>query len=618
MLVPAHLQGDGYKFSHHKQYSPHTEVVYSTWTPRKSRLEGVDKVVFFGLQYFIKDYLIDSFNTTFFNRPKEEVINEFVKVMKAYSGDEDASHWAALHDLGYLPLKITALPEGTLTPIRVPMFTIENTKPEFYWLTNFIETILSTEIWKPMTSATIALQYRKILDKWAEKTCDDNSHVDFQGHDFSLRGMVGLNGGSSSGAGHLLSFKGTDTVPAILWLEAYYNANNSDSSVGVSIPATEHSVAETNIIEIRDMIGDKSEHSELTQFMSGLHWSDVVEWDSRKLAEAIYLNRLLNVYPSGFFSYVADTYNLWEVCSSILPVLKDKIMSRDGRVVIRPDSGDPVDILCGLNTKVADDESCKEFVYGTGDTIKPIDGVFNYDRDHYSQENPRYQMINWDNIEHDLDVKGVNLTRINYSKDAEYNCQLQDLVPEENQEYAEQRYKGVIELLWDVFGGTINSKGYKVLDPHIGCIYGDAITLERAEQICKRLESKGFASSNVVLGIGSYTYNMNTRDTFGFALKTTYGVVNGKELLLYKDPITDDGTKKSALGRVAVIEKDGELQLVDGLYQKDWLGYHLSKTGEKDVMIDVFKDGKLLVDWTLEEIRERIKQQTNVKQPISV
>ena len=584
MLVPAHLQGDGYKFSHHKQYSHNTEVVYSTWTPRKSRMEGIDKVVFFGLQYFIKDYLIDSFNTTFFNRPKQEVIDEFVKVMKAYSGDEDASHWAALHDLGYLPLKISALPEGTLTPIRVPMFTIENTKPEFYWLTNFIETILSTEIWKPMTSATIALQYRKILDKWAEKTCDDNSHVDFQGHDFSLRGMVGLNGGSSSGAGHLLSFKGTDTVPAVLWLEAYYNADNSDSSVGVSIPATEHSVAETNIIEIQDMIEDKSEHTELTQFMSGLHWGDIVEWDSRKLAEAIYFNRLLNVYPKGFFSYVADTYNLWEVCSNILPVLKDKIMNRDGRVVIRPDSGDPVDILCGLNTS-EEYKDCQSVI---------------------------------DTVIAEGKKQGLNISQAQKIEDCFEG------------QYKEQQFKGVIELLWDVFGGTINSKGYKVLDPHIGCIYGDAITLERAEQICKRLESKGFASSNVVLGIGSYTYNMNTRDTFGFALKTTYGVVNGKELLLYKDPITDDGTKKSQKGMVAVIDKSNVGNQYQSYLNKNMFGElgieyvdELNKAAKEsykdiDMLKPVFEDGKLLVDWTLEEIRQRVKEQSQSKTPISV
>lgn len=550
MFVPAAVNCDGYKTSHRKQYSSHTEVVYSTWTPRKSRMDGVDKVVFFGLQYFIKDYLIESFNETFFNRPKEEVLEETRNILKNYNGDEDVSHWEALHDLGYLPLKITALPEGTLCPIRVPMFTIENTKPEFYWLTNFIETILSTEIWKPMTSATIALQYRKILEKWSKKTCDNNDWIDYAGHDFSYRGMVGTNGGSSSGAGHLLSFKGTDTIPAILWLEKYYNAKNINGSVGCSIPATEHSVAETNIIEIQEMLEQRKklvlEHGTLPpSFTTEFELGNITDIDLRAQAEVEYFKRLLNVYPKGFFSYVADTYNLWEVCSSILPVLKDKIMSRDGRVVIRPDSGDPVDILCGLNTKTYFD-----------------------------------------------DYRGIYKP----SKLAEGK-------------YAEQINKGVIELLWETFGGTINSKGYKVLDPHIGCIYGDAITLERAEEICRRLESKGFASSNVVLGIGSYTYNMNTRDTFGFALKTTYGVVNGKELLLYKDPITDDGTKKSALGRVAVVEKDGELTLVDGLYQKDWLGYHLSKTDKKDVMIDVFKDGKLLKDWTLEEIRETVKEQ---------
>ena len=566
--VSATLNCDGYKTSHYRQYSPRTQVVYSTWTPRKSRMAEVDKVVFFGLQYFIKDYLIDSFNQTFFNRAKNEVIDEIKTVMKNYTNDENTSHWEALHDLGYLPLKITALPEGTLTPIRVPMFTIENTLPEFYWLTNFIETILSTEIWKSMTSATIALKYRNILDKWAEKTCDDNSHVDYQGHDFSYRGMVGTDGGSCSGAGHLLSFKGTDTIPAILWLEKYYNAKNINGSVGCSIPATEHSVAETNIIEIQEFLENNEVDIESIRIAccNNEITEDWIKSDTRRAAELLYMNRLLDVYPFGFFSYVADTYNLWSALTDILPLLKNRIMSRDGRVVIRPDSGDPVDILCGLNTN-----------------------------DNYYYD---------DNLE---DYSKVGL----YKRGKDYvpqGCQPSSTWDKcENQEYARQRYKGVIELLWDVFGGTINSKGYKVLDPHIGCIYGDAITLERAEQICKRLESKGFASSNVVLGIGSYTYNMNTRDTFGFALKTTYGVVDGKELLLYKDPITDDGTKKSALGRVAVIEKDRELQLVDGLYQKDWLGYHLSKTGEKDVMIDVFKDGKLLKDWTLDEIRDRVK-----------
>ena len=577
------LNSDFYKQSHCRQYSPHTEVVYSTWTPRKSRMENVNKVVFFGLQYFIKDYLIDSFNKTFFNRPKEEVIAEFKRVMKNTIGTDEASHWEALHDLGYLPLRIDALPEGTLTPVRVPMFTIENTLPEFYWLTNFIETIMSTEIWKPMTSATIALQYRRICQKWSEKTCDDNSHVDFQGHDFSMRGMAGVDAACSSGAGHLLSFKGTDTIPAVLWLEKYYNANCEKELIGCSIPATEHSVAETNIIEIQQELmkyhgPDFKEplmnygvyNDELIKLTHKFSKDNISKEDGvRELAEIVYLNRLLDVYPSGIFSYVADTYNLWEVLTSILPILKDKIMSRDGKVVIRPDSGDPCDIICGLNT------SNYRLSNGTDGKLCTI--------------------------ENDDNVGKI-------------------LVPIGNQEYADERYKGVIELLWDIFGGTINSKGYKVLNEHIGCIYGDAITLERAEEICQRLESKGFASSNIVFGIGSYTYNMNTRDTFGFALKTTYGVVNGKELMLYKDPITDDGTKKSQKGMVSVFRDEyfDELMYRDEYTKKDKEEANEMRkahpTDEHYEMLQtVFLDGKLIKEYNLQEIRERIKVHMNEK-----
>lgn len=524
--ISAPLLLDSYKASHRKQYSPNTEVVYSTWTPRKSRLDGVDKVVIFGVQAFVENYLVECFNNTFFNRPKNEVINEIKNVMVNYTGDCDVSHWDALHDLGYLPLEIRALPEGTLCPIRVPMVTIENTLPEFYWLTNFIETIFSTEVWKPMTSATIALQYRKILDKYAEKTCDNDTHVDYQGHDFSFRGMAGVDSGLSSGAGHLLSFKSSDTIPAILWIEKYYQTKNENGLVASSIPATEHSVAETNIIGLQELFKDTT--------------------DPRLEAEKAYLGRLLNnVYKTGMFSYVSDTYNLWDVLTKILPAYKDTIMNRDGKVVVRPDSGDPVDILCGYNTKTYFDDYKGVF--------KPV-GLMR------EQDSPYYNEIN----------------------------------------------KGVVEILWDIFGGTINSKGYKVLDPHIGCIYGDAITLERAKDICERLEKKGFASSNVVLGIGSYTYNMNTRDTFGFALKTTYGVVDGKELLLYKDPITDDGTKKSQKGRIIVKRNsNGDLEFIDHLYKEEWT--RRVSSGEDEMRV-IFKDGQLFNLQTFEEVRATLKE----------
>ena len=525
--IPAPLLLDSYKSSHRKQYSPNTEVVYSTWTPRKSRESDINKVVVFGIQAFIQDYLVELFNQTFFYRKKEDVIPVIKEIMQNYTGDSDTSHWEALHDLGYLPLEIRALPEGTLCPIRVPMATIENTKPEFYWLTNFIETIFSTEVWKPMTSATIALQYRKILDSYAEKTCDNNDHVDYQGHDFSLRGMAGIDAGLSSGAGHLVSFKGSDTIPAVFWIEKYYQTKNINGSVATSIPATEHSVAETNIIELEEQFKNSE--------------------DPRLEAERAYLGRLLNdVYPSGFFSYVSDTYNLWDVCTKVLPSHKDKIMSRDGRVVVRPDSGDPVDILCGYNTKTFFDD------YGGID--KPV-------RLRDESDTPYYNEIN----------------------------------------------KGVIELLWETFGGTVNSKGYKVLDPHIGCLYGDAITLERAKEICERLEKKGFASSNVVLGIGSYTYNMNTRDTFGFALKTTYGVVNGKELLLYKDPITDDGTKKSQKGRVIVLrDENGDLTYIDNLYKSEW---EKRVNNGEDELRTVFRDGKVMNTQSFDMVRATLKHE---------
>ena len=525
--IPAPLLLDSYKSSHRKQYSPNTEVVYSTWTPRKSRESDINKVVVFGIQAFIQDYLVELFNQTFFYRKKEDVIPVIKEIMQNYTGDSDTSHWEALHDLGYLPLEIRALPEGTLCPIRVPMATIENTKPEFYWLTNFIETIFSTEVWKPMTSATIALQYRKILDSYAEKTCDNNDHVDYQGHDFSLRGMAGVDAGLSSGAGHLVSFKGSDTIPAVFWIEKYYQTKNINGSVATSIPATEHSVAETNIIELEEQFKNSE--------------------DPRLEAERAYLGRLLNdVYPSGFFSYVSDTYNLWDVCTKVLPSHKDKIMSRDGRVVVRPDSGDPVDILCGYNTKTFFDD-----YRGIDKPVRLSD----------ESDTPYYNEIN----------------------------------------------KGVIELLWETFGGTVNSKGYKVLDSHIGCLYGDAITLERAQEICERLEKKGFASSNVVLGIGSYTYNMNTRDTFGFALKTTYGVVNGKELLLYKDPITDDGTKKSQKGRVIVLrDENGDLTYIDNLYKSEW---EKRVNNGEDELRTVFKDGKVMNTQSFDMVRATLKHE---------
>ncbi|MDA8120000.1 MAG: nicotinate phosphoribosyltransferase [Gammaproteobacteria bacterium] len=483
---PATLLCDFYKVSHREQYPSGTQTVYSTWTPRTSRLPGVDHVVAFGFQGFIKKYLIDYFNENFFNRPREDVVDEYVRVIRNTLGIEnpDASHIAKLHSLGYLPIRIKALREGTLVPIRVPMLTIQNTHPDFFWLTNYLETWMSAELWMPSTSATIAFEYRKLLQRFAQETNGDTSGVPFQGHDFSMRGMASIEAAMSSGAAHLLSFTGSDTIPGILYHEEYYNANIESELVGTSIPATEHSV--------------------------------MCAYGQNEMES--YRRLITQVYPTGFVSIVSDTWDLWSVLDKVIRGLKDDIMARDGRVVIRPDSGDPVKIICG------DAFSDNEF-----------------------------------------------------------------------------ERKGVVEILWDIFGGTITEKGFKQLDAHIGCIYGDSITLDRCKRICEGLAAKGFASTNMVYGIGSFTYQYNTRDTFGFALKSTYVVIDGKEQMIFKDPVTDDGMKKSQTGMVSVIEEDGELKCVDHL-----LGGYAWDYAGRDQLRTIFQNGELLFDDTLHDIRERL------------
>jgi nicotinamide phosphoribosyltransferase len=354
-----------------------------------------------------------------------------------------------------------------------------------------------------MTSATIAFQYKKVLTEWAEKTNPEaKEFVLWQGHDFSMRGMDSVDAVISSGMGHLTSFFGSDSLPAIYGARKYYG---EEGFIAGSVNATEHSCM---------CAGTKD---------------DEVGTFRRLLTET---------YPAGILSVVSDTWDLWKVCTEHVVTLKDEIMNRDGKLVIRPDSGDPVDILCGLNT----------------------------------------------------------------DKDLIHTFEIAE----------EPEYKGVIELLWDVFGGTINEQGYKVLDPHIGAIYGDSITIDRANEICKRLEAKGFASTNVVLGVGSFTYQYNTRDTFGFAMKATYVEVTHKAESgspafsveareIFKDPITDDGTKKSATGLLCVEDlSDGTIGLYDRV---SWA------TEDSGILQTIYNDGKFYNTTTLSKVREMLAKQ---------
>lgn len=501
MPYPATLLCDFYKVSHREQYPKGTEYVYSTWIPRESRVEGVRSVVAFGFQAFIQRYLIDYFNENFFDRDEQEVVHEYKRLISyTLGGIPDATHIRNLHRLGYLPLEIKAVPEGTLVPLRVPMLTIENTRPEFFWLTNYIETLFSTEVWLSSTSATLAFEYRKMLQAYAEETNPElaNFIVPFQGHDFAMRGMSSLQSAAASGAGHLLSFTGTDTIPAIFYLEDLYGADITKELVGTSIPATEHSV------------------------MCAATPAGQDERDA-------YKRLLTEVYPTGMVSVVSDTWDLWGVLTEVLPSLHDEIMAREdngplpGKLVIRPDSGDPVKIICG----------------------------------DAGSDDPRAR-------------------------------------------------KGVVELLWDEFGGTTTDQGYKQLDSHVGVIYGDAITLARCEAICKQLKEKGFASTNMVYGIGSFTYQYNTRDTFGFALKATQVQIDGVEIPIFKDPATDPTKmKKSLVGRCVVVNTntDGHEMIVvhDNLDINGQLEYT-----DVDMLQTVFEDGKAQHVQTLAEIRERL------------
>lgn len=485
----ATLLCDFYKVAHREMYPKGTETVYSTWTPRASRVTGIDHVVAFGFQAFLKK-LNDIFERDFFSRPKEEVVAEYARTLKFTLGVQNPStkHIEDLHDLGYLPLEIKALEEGTLVPLRVPVLTIQNTDPRFFWVTNYIETLASSELWQASTSATLAHEYRKLLNKYAKETVGNTDFVMFQGHDFSMRGMSSLDSAISSGMGHLLAFVGTDTIPAINAAEHYYGANIEKELVGTSIPATEHSIQCT--------YGDDMKYLE---------------------------TMLSEVHPNGFVSIVSDGYDFWDVIRRVLPALKDKIMARSGgpvgdRVVIRPDSGDPVLIVCG-------------------DPSAPKGSL---------------------------------------------------------------EYKGAVEALWDIFGGTVTEQGYKVLDSHIGLIYGDAITLRRCEEICERLKAKKFASINCVYGIGSYTYQYNTRDTFGYALKSTLAVINGDEKQIFKDPKTDNGIKKSQKGKVMVFKQNGVITFQDGMSLDAELSVNLLKT--------VYLNGKLINEQTFADIRKKLAE----------
>lgn len=475
---------DFYKAVHAEMLPKNITKSVSYFTPRMSRIKRWDKVVMFGLQGFIKTYLIDYFNEEFFNKPFDEVISDYKRIMDATLG-KDAyriDKIEKLHQLGYLPIEIIALPEGTLVPMHVPMFGITNTHPDFAWLPQSLESLISAEMWHPMLAATVGYTYREIVNKYYDLTCDDNIPRARALGAFDFRGEECLQSAEKAGAGWCLSFLNTATVPTIPYLEANYNCDCTKEPVAFGSPSTEHSVMCSNY---------------------------AVDGDEETL-----LRRLLTeIYPNTSFSAVLDSYDYWNVIKNVLPKLHKEIMEHNGCMLMRGDSGDCVEVV----TKT----------------------VFK---------------------------------------------------------------------LWDIFGGTINSKGYRVLNPHVKAIYGDSITVQRCEQIYKILMEYGFACSNVALGVGSFSFQCIeecgelkpfTRDTFSSCIKATYCEIDGKPYPIFKNP-KDGGFKKSQKGCCHVYyDKDNNL-----CYEDEYTWDEVSNMPNE--IYTIFKDGIFTKEYSLAEIRERL------------
>ncbi len=474
---------DFYKAVHSDMLNSKMTKSMSYYTPRMSRVGRWNKVVMFGLQMFCKTWLIDYFNDYFFNMPKDEVVGEYKRVLDASLGAGIYNYHKIekLHDLGYLPIEIIALPEGTVVPVHVPMFGITNTHPDFAWLPQALESLISAEMWYPQITATVGKTYREIVNKYYDITCEDNVSRERALGAFDFRGDMCVDAALKAGAGWCMSFVNTATVPVIPYLEEMFNADCTKEEVAFGAVSTEHFVMCSNY---------------------------AVDGD-----EETFLRKMLTeLYPDTSFSCVLDSYDYWNVIDNILPKLHREIMEHNGCMLMRGDSGDCVEVV----TKT----------------------VFK---------------------------------------------------------------------LWEQFGGTVNSKGYKVLDPHVKAIYGDSITVQRCEEIYQILMENGFACSNVALGVGSFSMHCIeennvlkpfTRDTFSSCIKACYAEVDGKCYPIFKNP-KDGGFKKSQKGLCYVYRNEnGELAYKDE--------YTSENIPDGNLLETVFKDGKLIKEYTLKEIRERL------------
>lgn len=561
------LMSDYYKQSHAMMYPEGASYLATFLTPRMSRMPHYKNfLITFGIQGFCRDYLIERFNESFFKRPKQEILKEAREFLKETLNPhyDFVQKMDDLWELGYLPLRVSALPEGTKCPIydkslygegkenpvKVPMLKVENTHPDFAWLAEWVESIMSCQVWYPMTVANQAYYYREIANEAYEKSCDISARSAVS--EFGFRGQDGLEGAKMASAAFLTSFNKTATIPAILYLRDYYDGEIKGGDTGAGMISTEHSVMCSNY---------------------------AVDGD-----EETFLLRLFNeICPKGALSVVADSYDYWENIKRICTgEVKDAILNRDGTVFVRGDSGSPVDIICGTG----------KFIIGETEEDICEKCLKEYIKD----------WVSGCGIEYTCKVESTN---------EYYKVQVEDGEIVMKEKYIPSLAEiGTVEALWNSYGGTVNSKGYKVLDSHIKAIYGDSITPARAKMIYDRLMKKGFAANNVALGAGSFSMRCAeengdllpfTRDSYGIAIKATYmETKDGKQFQIFKNPKTDtDSFKKSQKGLVWVgMKEDGTIYAEDG-YTRDNLP-------SGSLLRPIFEDGKMIITEDINTIRFRL------------
>lgn len=565
---------DFYKACHAEQYPAGMTKIYSPGTPRLSRLKDVEEVTYIGGQAFSKEYLIKAFNDCFFSLPEEEVINQYKRIMiNTLTKDESrADKIRDLHRLGYLPIALYTIPEGMATAIGVPQSCFVNTHPDFAWLTNTLETLYSCYIWHIQIAAEVGKRYRKIVDKYVEQTCDPDVRAARMLGDFSMRGQHCDESAMKASAAWLCSFLNTATVPAIMWLEDYYNCNIENEEVGYGALSFEHSTVTSNYAI------DGDEETNL----------------KRALTE---------IYPNDNFSYLTDSYDHDNFLMNVVPACKKEILAHNGTILFRGDSGDPVEIIAGKKIEWIKDE---------------------YFLDDVSEDEMEDLFREWAR-DNDIDREGTFYFNIN---DKFYSVFISPEYIKERGDYSDSNYYflddytitwrqiepslellGMVWWLDKTFGSTVNSKGYKVLNPHVKAIYGDSMTPSRVEEAYSRLAAQGYAINNVVFGVGSFSFmcledatgrmNPYTRDTFGYAIKATYGEdANGNPVMIYKQPKALSW-KKSPKGCI-IVAPDGQ-SYTDGHTFEEAHG-----EGVENLLELVFKDGKMVKETSLKEIRDRM------------